>query len=408
MSGYLINAATTVPWLMSPVALDTVMAVLGREGDVQALETRLGRPLDNTRTVVIREGVAVVPVTGPIVRYANLFTEISGGTSTQVLATDIQSAIDNPEVRAIVLDVDSPGGAANGINELAELIYAARDIKPIVAYVGGEAASAGYWIASAAGRIVIDETALLGSVGVVLNLIKRDARPGERTYEIVSSNAPNKRPDLETEGGRAQLQTLVDEMSTVFLDKVARNRGLDRETVNDQFRRGGVATGVHAVNAGMADALGSLESVIAELAAGDPAHHLPPRKPSMTTVRTTEELQAAIAAGTDPKTITIAAAESIDVKAIEATAIEGERARCKGLIELNAAGFEQVIASAIDDGSTVEAAGLAMFKAACDRGISLAGIQNDATQASRAKPPAGSSDDAERAAAVKAIVGNRG
>ncbi|BBI51099.1 hypothetical protein HORIV_35200 [Vreelandella olivaria] len=218
--------AASHTWLMTAEALDTVMAVAAREGDVQALEARLGRPLDNTRSVTVRDGVAIIPVSGPIFRHANLMTEISGATATGSLATDIQAALDNPSVNVLVLDIDSPGGEATGINELAEMIYQARGAKPIKAYVGGQAASASYWIASAADEVIVDDTAQLGSVGVVLSLRKREDRPGEKSYEIVSSNAPNKRPDLETEAGRAQLQTRTDELANVFLDKVARNRGI--------------------------------------------------------------------------------------------------------------------------------------------------------------------------------------
>lgn len=377
--------AASHTWLMTAEALDTLLAVADRQGDVEALETRLGRPLDNTRTVSVRDGVAVIPVTGPIFRRANLFTEISGATSTEVLATDIQAALDDPGVRALVLDIDSPGGAATGINELSEMVYQARGQKPIKAYVGGTGASAAYWLGSAADEIVVDDTAQLGSVGVVLNLKTREDRPGEKTYEVVSSNAPNKRPNLESEAGRAQLQERVDELADVFLDKVARNRGIPRAEVNDRFRQGGTATGALAVEAGMADRLGSLESLIAELAGSTPRATQQKRTVIMTTVRTTAELQAALEAGTDPATIQIAAAEPVDTDKLRAEAAEqatsAERARCQGILELASPGFEKEIAAAIEDGASVEAAGLALFKAAQDRGISLSSMAADATQA---------------------------
>ena len=122
-----LELAASRPWLMPPEPPDTLMAVADRQGDPEALEARLGRPLDNTRAVSLRDGVAVIPVTGPIMRYANLFTRISGATSTQELATDLQAALDDPKVRSILLNVDSPGGEANGISELADMVVAARD-----------------------------------------------------------------------------------------------------------------------------------------------------------------------------------------------------------------------------------------------------------------------------------------
>lgn len=395
--------AASHTWLMTAEALDTVMAVAAREGDVQALEARLGRPLDNTRSVTVRDGVAIIPVSGPIFRHANLVTEISGATATGSLATDIQAALDNPSVNVLVLDIDSPGGEATGINELAEMIYQARGTKPIKAYVGGQAASASYWIASAANEVIVDDTAQLGSVGVVLSLRKREDRPGEKSYEIVSSNAPNKRPDLETEAGRAQLQTRTDELANVFLDKVARNRSIPREEVNDRFRQGGIATGALAVEAGMADRLGSLEGLISELA-GSVSTPSTKRSVMMTTVKTTAELHAAIEAGTDPKSIHIAAAETVDTDKIRAEAADAERARCKGILDLASPGFEKEVATAIDEGTSVEATGLALFKAAQDRGISLQSMRADGQGAPSATPPKDDTEAAERAEGVNAIT----
>lgn len=397
-----LELAAGRPWLITSEALDTVMSVADRQGDVEALEARLGRSLDNTRNVTVRDGVAVILVTGPIFRYANLFTEISGATSTQVLATDFQAAFDDPAIKAIIPVFDSPGGEATGINELGDLIYNMRGRKRVVAYVSGMAASAGYWIASAAEEVVVDDTAQLGSVGVVLSLRKREDKPGEKSYEIVSSNAPNKRPDLETEAGMAQLQARTDELASVFLDKVARNRGIPREEVNDRFRQGGIATGALAVEAGMADRLGSLESLIAELAGSSASNQ--PRSITMTTVKTTAELQAAIEAGTDPKTIQIATAETVDTDKLRTEAAEAERQRCIGIQALAMPGFEKEVAAALANGDSVEATGLALFKAAADRGISLQSIKGDSTEAGTTTPPKdGDAAETERAQAVDAI-----
>ncbi len=170
--------AASRPWLMLPDALDSLMAIADRQGDPEALEARLGRPLENTRVVSMRDGIAIIPVTGPIMRYANMFTRISGATSTQELATDLQAALDNPQVKGIILNVDSPGGEANGINELGDMVYAARGKKPIKAYGGGTVASASYWIGSSADELIIDDTALLGSIGGVVEVALREAREG--------------------------------------------------------------------------------------------------------------------------------------------------------------------------------------------------------------------------------------
>ena len=397
--------AASRPWLMLPADLDNLMAIADRQGDPEALEARLGRPLDNTRAVTMRDGIAVIPVTGPIMRYANLFTRISGATSTQELATDLQTALDNPQVKGILLNMDSPGGEANGINELGDMIYAARGKKPIKAYAGGSLASGAYWLASAADEVVIDDTALVGSIGVVVEVAIRKAVDGEKRYTITSSNAPNKRPDLETEEGRGEIAKSINALGEVFAAKVARNLGVDPEQVPAMGDHGGLRVGAAAVEAGLAHRLGSLESLITEMAKSAAT----PRKLSMTTVKTTAELHAALAAGADPQTIQIAAAEQVDTAAIKtaaaAEAVTAERARIKGINELSAKGFEKEIEAAIDSGSSVEATALTLFKAAQDRGISLAGIKADG-QGANTSTPAGESDAdaAAQKTAVSAIV----
>lgn len=263
------DMASSQPWLMLPSALESLLAISERLGDPVALQARLGHKLDNARTVAVRNGVAIVPVTGPIFRYANMFTEISGATSTQILATDIRQALDNPAVKAIVLNIDSPGGVASGINELADMIYAGRSQKRIVAYVGGTGASAAYWIASAAHEVVVDDTAIVGSIGVVVEVsVDADSGKGAKRYEIVSRNAPNKRPDLATEQGRAKVGETVDAMAAVFENKVARNLGVAPGRVPAMGGHGGLLVGSAAVKSGLAHRLGSLEGLIASLSKG--------------------------------------------------------------------------------------------------------------------------------------------
>lgn len=335
------DIAAGQPWLMLPSALDSLLAVSQRMGDPAALQARLGHRLDNTRTVAIRDGVAIVPIIGPIFRYANLFTEISGATSTQVLATDIRQALDNPAVKAIVLNIDSPGGVASGINELADLIYAGRAKKQIVAYVGGSGASAAYWIASAAHEIVADDTAVLGSIGVVLEVsVAQDAQGGTRHYEIVSRNAPNKRPDLGTEEGRAKVQVMVDSLADVFVAKVSRNLGVEADRVIAMGNAGGVLIGAEAVKAGLAKRLGSLEAVIKELAAG----------------RFSASPESLV---TPP----MKRRGPVSTPRVEPLGQGAESARVAAIMALSSPGLEGVALGAINDGCTIEEAGCRLFLA---------------------------------------------
>jgi capsid assembly protease len=252
-------------------SLRTILEVANREVDLEAVAAKLGRPLENrARYITLRDRVAIVDVIGPLFRYANLFTEISGATSLEVLATELNAAVENPNVDAILLNVDSPGGEANGVNEFAAMVRDARKKKTVCAYVGGMAASGSYWIASAAGKIFADESAFIGSIGVVARFRDNrsaESRQGAQTIEIVSSQSPNKRVDPATDEGRSHIQQRVDDLAQIFVEAVASNRGTTAEKVLADFGQGGVMIASKAIEAGMVDGLSSFESVLAHLSA---------------------------------------------------------------------------------------------------------------------------------------------
>lgn len=274
----LLDAACSLIWAIRPEALHVVLDIADRQevdsgrireamyGAPEAVEARTGRPLDNTRTAQVRDGIAVIPIIGPIFRFSSLFTEVSGATSVDIIARDMATALADPKVTGILLNVNSPGGDADGIAELADMIRAGADRKPMTTYVGHMGASAGYWLASAAPRVVVAETAMLGSIGVVM--ATRDPRRDKgKEIEFVSSVSPNKRPDPTTPSGQDQYQALVDQLGDIFVTTVARNRGVKPQTVLSDFGAGGLLVGATAVDAGMADAIGSFEGTLAEMQA---------------------------------------------------------------------------------------------------------------------------------------------
>lgn len=255
-------------WALPPTMLADMEAIARRElqaGRWEALTAQDGESLKAAPMVEVRDGVALIKVRGVVSRYASWMHDICGGTSTEALAKSLSASIEDPKVRALVLWIDSPGGQVNGLNELAEMIYAARGRKKIVAYVGGQACSAAYWLASACSEVVIDATAELGSVGTVAGFRILPPVDGEQRIEIVSSNAPNKRLDPTSKEGQAAVQIIVDDLEGVFLDAVARNMAVTRDKVLADYGRGGTFIGAKAVKQGMAHRLGSLEGLIAEL-----------------------------------------------------------------------------------------------------------------------------------------------
>jgi signal peptide peptidase SppA len=252
------------PWAITPRALT---ALLKRRGSaaMQAVAARAGVPVDDESDAEQYGATAVVNIRGPLFRYRSIWTWLLGGTSVQETALDLHAALDEPTVKNIVLAINSPGGQVDGVNELANMIRAANGVKPVTAYVDGLAASGAYWLASAAGRIVADETAQLGSIGVLATVTDErdaDARRGVKTYEVISSQSPLKRTDPATDEGQMQLQQMVDALAQVFIAQVAKFRGTSEERVASDFGRGATLPARSAVAAGMADSLGSLEGLL--------------------------------------------------------------------------------------------------------------------------------------------------
>lgn len=264
----------SIPWCITETALDLMLSLACRdavsEDDLKqamhgpkSLALRDGQRREDSATMQTIDGVARIVIDGPIYRYADFFTRYSGGVTTEALARDVQHALDDPKVGAIALVIDSPGGEATAINELADAIYAARARKPIGAYIEGYGASAAYWIASAAESVTVDDNAIVGSIGTVMGVLD-PSKMQRRTIEIVSTQSPKKRVDPTTPEGRAELQRMVDDMTEVFISKVARNRQLSREQI--LAVEGGLLIGQHAIDAGLADRLGSEDLLLRELA----------------------------------------------------------------------------------------------------------------------------------------------
>ena len=259
------NRLAGEPWAITETALQTILEIAARENESpQAVAAKLGRDLQNTYTASEREGVAIIPVTGPLFRYANIFTAVSGASSYELIARDFTAALENPQIKGIILDIDSPGGEVNGVSELSNMVYAARGKKPVVAYASGDAASGAYWIASAADEIVVSDTSALGSIGVVGMYRGKSGKQGE-DVEIVSSQSPHKRLDPSSDEGRARLQMRIDSMADVFIETIARNRKVSTDIVQTHYGGGDVLIGAKAVQAGLADRVGSLEQLIQEL-----------------------------------------------------------------------------------------------------------------------------------------------
>lgn len=261
----LINWGITVTWAILPEYLENMVTIAVRDKlddeQIEALAASLGRPLDNTHSVTIRDKVAVIDLIGPIFRYADMFSMISGASTLDDLSTDLSEVLANPAIESILLNIDSPGGDANGIVEFSGMI---RDSsKPVTAYVGGSCCSAAYWIASAASKIVASPTAMIGSIGAVAVVKNPDAAKTGDRIEFVSSQSPNKRPNPNTESGKEEIQTRVDALAQVFIDDVAMLRGLTPKQVADT--KGSVFIASAAKSISLIDEIGTFEGTLKAL-----------------------------------------------------------------------------------------------------------------------------------------------
>jgi signal peptide peptidase SppA len=264
------DQAMNASWAMLPEKVEELLDIAAREHNPtpEVLEAYRAARADNGERLGMRDNVAVLNVLGPMFKRANLMTAYSGATSYALLRRDLQVALDDPKAGAIMLIVDSPGGEVSGCDELAAAIYEARGKKPIWAYVSGQACSAGYWIAAAADRIIVSDSAIVGSIGAVIGITDRskaDDRNGVSRIEFVSSQSPGKRPDHTTDAGRARIQKIVDDLGAVFVKAVAKYRGVSALTVLSDFGQGGVEIGANAVKRGMVDEVGQFEATLAAL-----------------------------------------------------------------------------------------------------------------------------------------------
>lgn len=191
----------------------------------------------------VSNGVATIKIAGVLSPNGpDIIDRLFGfeGTAYGDIITAIESSVDDPNVQSIRLAINSPGGDVEGVDETRATIAAAARQKPVVALNTGRVASAAYWLASAADEIVATSPAnMTGSIGVVAVAIDRTDR--DRKYgvvTVVSKNAPDKRPDLQTESGISVLQDQVDAIERVFTARVSEGRGVSIETVERTFGRG--------------------------------------------------------------------------------------------------------------------------------------------------------------------------
>ncbi|MDA8431999.1 MAG: S49 family peptidase [Nitrospiraceae bacterium] len=220
-------------------------------------------------------GVAVLPVYDVIGPRMNMLMWFSGGTSLELLTQDFIEARDRADVHSILMDFDTPGGDASNLSNLSDIIFASRGTKPVIAVVNPSCYSGGYWLASACDKVFMaSTTAGAGSIGVVVE--HRDYSGQQKMRGVVTTEvyagkykriASNYKP--LTDEGKAYLQDRADYVYSLFVDEVARNRGVSAKKVLSAMAEGRIFMGQQAVDAGLADGIESFDIIIDRLVKGD-------------------------------------------------------------------------------------------------------------------------------------------
>ncbi|WP_438346840.1 S49 family peptidase [Methylorubrum populi] len=270
-----IADALSRPLLFHPTKLEVILSAL--DGRLPGLESAAPGPeasrfmgrADGSRPYRIADGIAFIPVVGSLANRGAYIGASSGITSYEGIAMQIRHAGADPSVHSLVFDIDSPGGEATGMFRLADLIRQVRASKRVVAFVDDMAASAAYGIASQAHEIVISPSSIVGSIGVVLTHVDRSAEMEKAGRKVTLIHAGARKVDGHSFGPlsdqvRQDLQAEVGVFYEQFLTTVAAGRSrLSREAARATEAR--TLIGQAAIAAGLADRIGTLESIVADL-----------------------------------------------------------------------------------------------------------------------------------------------
>jgi len=229
---------------------------------------RLEQAEHHRRQAIGRTGVEVIPVSGILVSRAAHLEMCEVMTSYEELRRQLRTAVADPMVERIVLDIDSPGGAAVGAFELAADIRAMAQQKPITGLVNFSAYSGGYLLAAACSEVVVSQTSGIGSIGVIAKHLDRSKMLENAGVKVTTVFAGDHKNDLSphealTDQSMKVLQDIVQESYQMFVGAIAEYRGLAVEKVI--ATQAGLYSGQHGITAGLADRLQSPQDAVDHL-----------------------------------------------------------------------------------------------------------------------------------------------
>lgn len=254
------------PLLINRAKLDVILSVLGSRIDWPDTDMIAPLPIERSQPKG-GIGISIIPVQGTLIKRSLGLEASSGLTSYAEIQTKLSAAVRDPNVRGILLDIDSPGGETGGVFELAESVRAASTIKPVWAIANDSAFSAGYAIACAASRLIITRTGGVGSIGVIALHIDQSVADSKNGLSYTAITAGARKSDysphepLSTEA-QTRLQAEVNRLYDLFVTHVASMRAISESAL--RATDAGLYFGPEGVSAGLADSVMSFDEVFSE------------------------------------------------------------------------------------------------------------------------------------------------
>ncbi len=238
-------------------ALQARIEAVGPKMAADELAAAVGRSSPASAGGAPGECVAIVPIIGILMPRSSMF-----GTATALVGEAARQAAADPDVRAILLDVYSPGGMVYGLAEAAAEIRAARAVKPVVAVANPQAGSAGYWLAAQADELLVSPSSEVGAIGVFGTHVDASGlyeKMGVKVTIVSAGRFKAERSDTGPLGEEAEaaLQADVDRVYGEFVADVAKGRKVSAATVRSDFGEGRMVGAKDAVARGMATAVGT-------------------------------------------------------------------------------------------------------------------------------------------------------
>jgi len=261
------------PLLIHRPKLDVILSVLGSRVGLADLSAPTGfvqpdRSAALADTGGAQSGIAVIPIYGTLVRRTQGLEAQSGLTSYAGISQSLETALADPSVAAILLDIDSPGGESSGVFDLADRIRAATAIKPVWAVANDMAFSAAYALGSAASRLIVSRTGGVGSIGVIAMHVDQSVKDQQDGIAYTAVFAGDRKNDLNPHApisGEAHsfLQGEVNRIYDLFTTTVAKHRGMGVNTIKGT--QAALFFGADAVASGLADDVGTLDDAIKQI-----------------------------------------------------------------------------------------------------------------------------------------------